>query len=108
MPGRAHGRGPGWNNHVRPEVARRILPVDDDVATRYAHLPIPDRRNEVDALIAATALIRGLTVVTRNVKDFEGTGVIIVDPGWDDFTACASRAKSLLKPHSSSSSNNER
>jgi predicted nucleic acid-binding protein len=43
-------------------------------------LHIPDRRNEVDALIAATALIHGLTVVTRNVKDFEGTGAIIVDP----------------------------
>ena len=47
---------------------------------RCAHLHIPDRRNEVDALIAATALIHGLTVVTRNVKDFEGTGAIIVDP----------------------------
>ncbi|MCV9966904.1 type II toxin-antitoxin system VapC family toxin [Pararhizobium sp. BT-229] len=68
------------DNHVRPEFAGRILPIDDAVATRCAHLHIPDRRNEVDALIAATALIHGLTVVTRNVKDFEGTGVIIVDP----------------------------
>ena len=68
------------DNHVRPEFAGRIIPIDDAVATRCAHLHIPDRRNEVDALIAATALIHGLTVVTRNVKDFEGTGAIIVDP----------------------------
>jgi toxin FitB len=38
------------------------------------------RGNEVDALIAAAALIHGLTVVMRNVKDFEGSGVIVVDP----------------------------
>lgn len=68
------------DNHVRPEFARRILPVDDEVATRCAHLHIPDRRNEVDALIAATALVHGLTVVTRNVRDFEGTGVVVIDP----------------------------
>lgn len=68
------------DNYVRPEFAGRILSIDDAVATRCAHLHIPDRRNEGDALIAATALIHGLTVVTRNVKDFEGTGAIIVDP----------------------------
>ncbi|WP_211315715.1 hypothetical protein [Zavarzinia compransoris] len=42
--------------------------------------PVPDRRNEVEALIAATALIHGLRVVTRNIRDFEGTGVVLVDP----------------------------
>ena len=68
------------DSHVRPEFAGRIIAIDDVVATRCAHLHIPDRRNEVDALIAATALVHGLTVVTRNVKDFEGTGAIIVDP----------------------------
>ncbi|MBW9064726.1 type II toxin-antitoxin system VapC family toxin [Rhizobium herbae] len=68
------------DSHVRPEFAGRIVPIDDAIATRCAHLHIPDRRNEVDALIAATALVHGLTVVTRNVKDFEGTGAIIVDP----------------------------
>ncbi|MCW0002260.1 type II toxin-antitoxin system VapC family toxin [Pararhizobium sp. YC-54] len=68
------------DSHVRPEFASRIIAIDDAIATRCAHLHIPDRRNEVDALIAATALVHGLTVVTRNVKDFEGTGAIIVDP----------------------------
>lgn len=68
------------DSHVRPEFAGRIIAIDDASATRCAHLHIPDRRNEVDALIAATALSHGLTVVTRNVKDFEGTGAIIADP----------------------------
>lgn len=68
------------DSRVRPEFMDRILPIDDAVATRCAHLHIPDRRNEADALIASTALVHGLTVVTRNIKDFDGTGVIIVDP----------------------------
>lgn len=68
------------DSQVRPEFAGRILSVDDAVATRCAHLHIPDRRNEADALIAATALVHNMTVVTRNVRDFEGTGVIVVDP----------------------------
>ena len=68
------------DNHVRPEFAGRILPIDDQIAMRCAHLHIPDRRNEVDALIAATALVHDLAVVTRNVGDFEGAGVVVIDP----------------------------
>jgi predicted nucleic acid-binding protein len=68
------------DNHIRPEFSGRILPVDDEIATRCAHLHIPDRRNEADALIAATALVHGLSVVTRNVRDFEGTGAVMIDP----------------------------
>ena len=64
------------DSHVRPEFARRIIAINDAVATRCAHLQIPDRRNEVDALTAATALIHWLTVVTRNVKDLDGAGAI--------------------------------
>jgi hypothetical protein len=44
---------------------------------------VPDPRSYRDALIAATALIHGLTVVTRNVRDFEPTGVRILNP-WQD------------------------
>ncbi|WP_457588461.1 PIN domain-containing protein [Ensifer canadensis] len=68
------------DSQVRPEFAGRILTVDDTVATRCAHLHVPDRRNEADALIAATALVHDMVVVTRNVRDFEGTGVVVVDP----------------------------
>ncbi|MBN9052575.1 MAG: type II toxin-antitoxin system VapC family toxin [Rhizobiales bacterium] len=67
-------------NYFRPAFEGRILPIDDAIATRCAHLHVPDRRNEVDALIAATALVHGMTVVTRNVKDFEGAGVVVIDP----------------------------
>ncbi|RYE61774.1 MAG: type II toxin-antitoxin system VapC family toxin [Oxalobacteraceae bacterium] len=68
------------DHHVRPGFSGRILAIDDAIATRCAHLHIPDRRNEADALIAATGLVHGLSVVTRNIRDFEGTGVIVIDP----------------------------
>jgi toxin FitB len=68
------------DNHVRPAFAGRILPVDDAVATRCAHLHIPDRRNEADAQLAATAMVHNLTVATRNVRDFRGIGVALIDP----------------------------
>ena len=68
------------DRHVLPEFAERTLPVDTAVAQRCARLHVPDRRGKRDALIAATALIHGMAVVTRNVADFEPTGVTIVDP----------------------------
>ncbi len=58
----------------------RILPVDTAVARRCAPLHVPDRRSERDALIAATALVHGMTMVTRNVADFEATGVKLINP----------------------------
>lgn len=75
------GRLRKWlDDHVRLQFAGRILPIDDAIATRCAQLHIPDRRNEADALIAATALVHNLSVVTRNVKDFHETGVVVIDP----------------------------
>ncbi|MDR2207418.1 MAG: type II toxin-antitoxin system VapC family toxin [Azoarcus sp.] len=68
--------------HVLPEFAGRTLPVDTAVAQRCARLHVPDRRNERDALIAATALAHGMTVVTRNVADFQSTGVLPINP-WE-------------------------
>jgi predicted nucleic acid-binding protein len=54
---------------------KRIISIDDAIATRCAYLHIPERRNEADAIIAATALVHGLLVVTRNIQDFQGTGL---------------------------------
>lgn len=71
------------DSRLHPAFAERVLPINDAIATRCAHLHISDRRNEVDALIAATALVHGLTVVTRNIQDFDDTGVIVIDP-WQD------------------------
>ena len=60
----------------------RILPVDIAVAQRCAKLHVPDPKPERDALIAATALVHSMTVVTRNVEDFKLTGVEILNP-WE-------------------------
>lgn len=58
----------------------RILPIDVSVARRAALLHVPDSRPERDALIAATALTHELTVVTRNITDFERMGVPLINP----------------------------
>lgn len=65
---------------VLPEFNGRIFPVDTAVAQRCARLHVPDPRAERDALIAATALVHGMTVVTRNLADFETTGVPLLNP----------------------------
>lgn len=70
------------DQHVLPEFSGRTLPVDTAVAQRCARLHVPDKRGERDALIAATALVHGMTLVTRNVTDFKPTGVTTVNP-WD-------------------------
>ncbi len=71
------------DGHVWPAFAGRVLPVDTAVAQCCARLHVPDPRADRDALIAATALIHGMAVVTRNVADFEPTGVRILNP-WID------------------------
>jgi len=72
-----------WMNlHVLPEFSARILPVDTAVARCCARLHVPDPKSERDAMIAATALVHGLLLVTRNVPDFESTAVPLVNP-WD-------------------------
>jgi predicted nucleic acid-binding protein len=74
------------DDHVLSEFAGRVLPVDTAVARRCARLHAPDRRAERDTLIAATALVHGMTVVTRNVADFALTGVPLLNP-WGDQPA---------------------
>ena len=68
------------DRYVLPEFAERTLPVDSVVALKCAGLHVRDPRAERDALIAATAIVHGMTVVTRNVADFEKTGAAVVDP----------------------------
>ena len=70
------------NAHVMPAFSDRILPVDTAVALRCAKFHVPDPRPDRDALIAATALVHGMAVVTRNIDDFVPTGVEIVNP-WE-------------------------
>jgi predicted nucleic acid-binding protein len=70
-------------DNVIPEFDGRILPVDLAVAQQCAKLHVPNPAPHRDAFIAATALVHGMAVVTRNVRDFEPTGVKILNP-WQD------------------------
>lgn len=65
---------------VLPAFDGRVLPIDTRVALACAALHVPDPRAERDALIAATAQVHAMTVVTRNVSDFAGTGVDVFNP----------------------------
>lgn len=68
------------DTRVRSQFAERCLAVDTQVAIRRARLHSADPRSERDALIAATALVQRLTVVTRHTKDFGPTGVKLINP----------------------------
>jgi len=69
-----------YSNNVLKGFTGRILPVTSAIAGLEAQLQVPDQRPKADALIAATALHHGLTLVTRNVSDFDGTGVAWLNP----------------------------
>lgn len=68
------------NEDILVRYEDRILPVDLAVARRCARLHVPDPKSDRDALIAATALVHGMTVVTRNEADFKATGVPLINP----------------------------
>jgi toxin FitB len=70
------------NSHVLPAFSNQTLVVDTPVAQRCAKLHVPDPRSDRDAIIAATAMVHDMTVVTRNVGDFAPTGVDILNP-WE-------------------------
>jgi toxin FitB len=68
------------HGYVLPAFGTRILPVDLAVTLQSAKLHVPDPKPFRDSLIAATALVHKMTVVTRNVSDFERSGVLIFNP----------------------------
>jgi predicted nucleic acid-binding protein len=68
------------DSQVLSSFAGRIIAIDTAVARCCASLHVPNRRADHDAFIAATALLHGMTVVTRNVADFGPTGVKTIDP----------------------------
>lgn len=68
------------DGHVLPTFSGRILAIDTVVAQRCATLHVPNPRSDRDALIATTALVHGMTVVTRNVSHFQAMGVAVVNP----------------------------
>ena len=70
------------DKQVLPTFKGRILAIDTSVAQKCAALHVPNACSDRDALIAATALVHGMTVVTRNVSDFQATGVAMLNP-WE-------------------------
>ena len=69
-----------WLDATLANYADMILPIDADVAQLWGHLRAPHPEHSLDKFIAATALIHDLAVVTRNARDFAGTGARLVDP----------------------------
>jgi predicted nucleic acid-binding protein len=68
------------NSIIIPNYRDRTLPVDTEVALQCAHMPKRNPEHQADLLIAATAIVHDLTLVTRNVKDFSDTGVRLLNP----------------------------
>ena len=69
-----------WLQTVLTEYADCILPMDEEVAQLWGRLQVPHPEHALDKQIVATALIYSLTVVTRNQRDFEATGVRVLNP----------------------------
>jgi len=72
-----------WVKEVLADFRHRVLPIDRQVAERAASLHVPDPAPEADAYIAATALVAGFTLITRNLSDFTRfSGLTLINP-WD-------------------------
>lgn len=69
-----------WLDALRLGLGSRILPISPQIARTCAALNVPGRRPWADALIAATALHHGLTLVTRNERDFDIPGLAVINP----------------------------
>ena len=69
-----------WLRSVRHEFADRILPVTEQISVQWGRIAALRPRGEIDGLIAATAIVHDLIIVTRNVSDFTDTGATVFDP----------------------------
>jgi toxin FitB len=72
-----------WLQTIRNDYADRILPITDRVSILWGRLSALRTRGDADGLIAATAIVHGLVLVTRNTADFDDTGVTLINP-WID------------------------
>jgi len=69
-----------WLARLTEQFSDRLLPIDEETALQWGHLNVPDPVPTVDGLLAATAMVHGLTLVTRNTGDVARTGVPLIDP----------------------------
>ena len=69
-----------WFAQIRTRLGDRVLPIDEPIAEAWALLSVPDPLPLIDGLLAATAKVHGLMLVTRNTADVARTGVAILDP----------------------------
>ena len=76
----AAARLDAWLTMLRTSVGNRLLPICQEVADRWGHLGIPDPLPIADGLLAATALVHDLVLVTRNTRDVERSGVEMLNP----------------------------
>ena len=71
-----------WLRKLRHDHADRILTVTDEIAVEWGRIAAIRPRGDIDGLIAATAIVHDLILVTRNIADFEDTGASVVNP-WE-------------------------
>lgn len=69
-----------WFAQMRSRLADRVFPIDESIAEAWARLSVPDPLPLIDGLLAATAKVHGLTLVTRNIADISRTGVSLLNP----------------------------
>ena len=69
-----------WFATMRARLGDRVIGIDEPIAEAWAAMSVPHPLPLVDGLLAATAQVRGLTLVTRNVADISRTGVAVLDP----------------------------
>jgi predicted nucleic acid-binding protein len=69
-----------WLSTISRDYSDRVIPVSADVAQQWGRLNVPDPMPVIDGLMAATAKVHGLTLVTRNIRDVERAGVSLLDP----------------------------
>ncbi|MCP4561877.1 MAG: type II toxin-antitoxin system VapC family toxin [Bosea sp.] len=79
---KAAGHLAEWLRKLRHDHADRILPVTDQISVEWGRIAAIRPRGDIDGLIAATAIVHDLILVTRNVADFEDTGASVVNP-WE-------------------------
>ena len=69
-----------WYASIRQQLADRVLGVDEAVMIQWSKISVPDPLPAYDGLIAATALVHGMTIASRNTADFRRVGVSVIDP----------------------------